>query len=225
MKNNNGKDLDKILKEIKKNPELKNIERLPRDTAKSEEFKKTIDLLNKNQRENEYDNVNRVQFRSVNEPRNSDVNKNNSVNSKSKNALRSKSSVEDLSKKRKKLMEHLHKLNQLENEKHIKLLEQKRDLYVENIKQQDSLFIQESIENYFKKNKDISMSSFDFDKIKREIDLASDYLPYVKVKNTQIADQSLVPVFVETRIIPPVSIYIKFSNKIINSWFTRFMLT
>jgi hypothetical protein len=104
-------------------------------------------------------------------------------------------------------MEHLHKLNQLENEKQIKLLEQKRDLYVENIKQQDSLFIQESIDNYFKKNKDISMSSFDFNKIKREIDLASDYLPYIKVNNNQIAEHSLVPVFVETRIIPPVSIF------------------
>jgi hypothetical protein len=209
MKNNNGKDLDKILKEIKNNPEYKNIERLPRDTAKSEEFKKTLDLLNKSQKENEHDNGNgnKVQFRSVNEQRSSkDSNKNNSVN-KTKNALRSKSSVEDLGKKRKKLMEHLHKLNQLENEKQIKLLEQKRDLYVENIKQQDSLFIQESIDNYFKKNKDISMSSFDFNKIKREIDLASDYLPYIKVNNNQIAEHSLVPVFVETRIIPPVSIF------------------
>lgn len=125
MKNTNGKDLDTILKEIKNNPDLRNVERLPRDTSKSEEFKKTIELVNKALKENEHDTENITQFKSVNESRIFNSNKSNSVNSKSKNVLRSKSNVEDLGKKRKKLMDHLNKLNQLENEKHIKMLEKK----------------------------------------------------------------------------------------------------
>ena len=212
MKNTNGKDLDTILKEIKNNPDLRNVERLPRDTSKSEEFKKTIELVNKALKENEHDTENITQFKSVNESRTFNSNKSNSVNSKSKNVLRSKSNVEDLGKKRKKLMDHLNKLNQLENEKHIKMLEKKRDLYVEDIKQQDNLFIQEAINNYFKNNKDVSMSSFDMNKLIRETDLATDYLPYIKVNNNQINEHPLVPVFVETRIHSPVSFFSTFLN-------------
>jgi hypothetical protein len=206
--NSNSKEFGSIIKEIKKNPEFRNVELLPKDYEESDKLKKSIELINKNLKES--DSL-RLNSRGSNLTNSSSSNSNASRQSKESNRFKAQSNVEeDLSLKRKKLMEQLQRLNELENEKQIKLLEQERDLYVENLKLQDSFIVQESLTNYYKNSKDQSMSSFNSSNKKINSDSSSgDDFPFNKVKEED-RNQSKVPVYVETRIPKLVKFYLNY---------------
>lgn len=179
MPSTSGKDLKEILKEIKSKPELSDVNSLPRDTAKSEEFKKSIDCIQKTLEDTTIDH-------DLREKLNLEPNAH-----KNRSALRSRSNVEDLSKKRKKLLEQIHRLNQLENEKQIKILEQKRDLCVEKMKMQDSYMIQESLDSYYRNSREHSMYSFNSNHYDPDSD--DDHLPFSRLST----NHPLVPVYIQ----------------------------
>lgn len=213
--NSNSKEFGSIIKEIKKNPEFRNVELLPKDYEESDKLKKSIELINKNLKES--DSL-RLNSRGSNLTNSSSSNSNSSRQSKESNRFKAQSNVEeDLSLKRKKLMEQLQRLNELENEKQIKLLEQERDLYVENLKLQDSFIVQESLTNYYKNSKDQSMSSFNSSNKKVNSDSSSgDDFPFVKAKEED-RNQSKVPVYVENRIPKLVKLYLNYKFLILIS--------
>jgi len=227
-----SKEFGSIIKEIKKNPELRNLERLPKESEESLKLKNSIELITKNLKESDSMRANSrgsLDF-SGSSCYNSDSNTSRLSSSgnidrqqQQKQTRIQAGGSEDLSLKRQKLIEQLQRLNELENEKQIKLLEQERDLYVENLKLQDSFMVQESLSNYYKNSKDQTMSSFNAGrgsskkKIISDSSSSGDEYPFIKAKideNHQLAaEKSLVPVYVETRIPKLVKIYSKFLHK------------
>lgn len=197
MSSTNGKDVEKILKEIDKSPGFKDINKLPRDLSKSDEVNKSIDLIH-NKLEEKNSSLDESGSSSDNSTKLAKFETSklmNKGNERKRNTVRSRSNVEDLTKKRQKLMRQIQKLNELENEKQIKLLEQQRDMYVEKMKMQDSLIIEESLNN-FRNSKDQSFirtyESKDFSDSEED-----EKLPFTKVG----VNHPLVPVIIkETRI-------------------------